>query len=91
MKTAIFICYYQYPYFPTLKELYIEIAKQYGKTVEEIKSGIRSSLITVNNSRNRITKKTILDIFDKSYNITPKDFLKTFVTHLRYAKNNRKK
>ena len=64
MRMAISICYYQYPNFPSLKELYFQIAEYYGKTVNEVKAGIRNSLSSVNNSRLYLNKKTILDIYN---------------------------
>ena len=86
MKMAIIMYYYSYPNFPTLKEIYEDISTKTGKTPLEVKAGIRNSLNLVNKARAYITKKTILDIYDKNYNITPTEFLDTVVTYLYYKK-----
>lgn len=88
MREAIILSYYKYPESISLEEIYSKIAKQNGKTENEIRASVRSSLNTVNKSRVYSNRESILDRYDKNYNITPRDFLDTFVAHLHCTYNS---
>ena len=87
MRSAIFYCYYNRTAIKSLDSIYNFIAKEYSIDAKTVKAGIRSSLVPLNTYRSIKTHNKLLNIFDiYEDNITPKQFLKTFVTYLRYKK-----
>ena len=60
---------------------------EYHISNNEVREAIRSALVLLNTYRDNIDHK-IIKIFDKSRNITPKYFLDTFVTYLKFKIRN---
>lgn len=90
IRSAIFYCYYNPSALKSLDSIYDFVAKEYNVDTKTIRAGIRSSLIPLNTYRLFNSQNKLLTIFDiYKDNITPKQFLKTFVPYLRYKKNKK--
>lgn len=91
IKSAILQCYYYPDYLKSLDNILNLIAYQYNVTTKTVREGIRSALIPLNNRITYNKSEPLLKIFDSSRNITPKYFLETIVTYLRFKKTKSKK
>lgn len=90
MKSAIFYCYYNLAAIKNLDNIYEYIAEEYNVDAKTVKAGMRSSLVPFNTYRTINSQNKLLNIFNiNKDNITPKQFLKIFVSYLRYKKNKK--
>lgn len=86
LESAIIHYYYSSQSFNSLDHLFSTVATEYNINSNEVREGIRCSLIPLNTYRNNIKENPILKLFDETRNITPKYFLDTFVTYLKIKK-----
>lgn len=89
IREAIFECYYYPDLQKKLKDIFSVIGKRHNKTNSAIRSGFRTALERLNIYKNSIDCP-IMQYFDCSQNITPKEFLEITVMYLHHQKGKKK-
>lgn len=89
IREAIFECYYYPDLQKKLIDIFSIIGKRHNKTNSAVRSGFRTALERLNMYKESIDCP-IMQYFDLSQNITPKEFLEIAVMYLHHQKGKKK-
>lgn len=89
IREAIFECYYYPDLQKRLIDIFSIIGKRHNKTNSAVRSGFRTALERLNMYKESINCP-IMQYFDLSQNITPKEFLEIAVMYLHQQKGKKK-